>query len=240
MSEQAARAVPPRKRTIAFILTSVDRIESTGGASGSWLEELATPYYVALDSGYEVNVVSVRGGAAPLDPLSLSGDFCTDAGRRFQADATAMSAVSHTTPLADLRAESIDAVFFVGGTGVMWDFPNNSRISQLLGALSEQRKPIGAVCHGVSSLLNGPAGKPIVHDRRITVISDEEDRLFGVAGIVPFLPESRFRQLGVHVSVGAPFAAHVIEDGLFVTGQNPASAGETMRRILALLAQPGP
>lgn len=226
--------------TVAIILTSVDRIESTGTASGAWLEELAAPYYIALDSGHTVKLVSVRGGAAPLDPLSLSGDFCTGAGRRFQNDATAMKAVSQTTPLADLRAESIDAAYFVGGLGVMWDFPNNPQISQLLAGLTGQRKPIGAVCHGVSGLLNGPAGKPIVQDRRITVISDEEDRLFGVADIVPFLPESRFRQLGVNVSVGAPFAEHVVEDGLFVTGQNPASAAEVMRRILALLSQPRP
>lgn len=220
---------------IAFILTSIDRIESTGTRSGSWLEELATPYYEVIDAHHEAQLVSVRGGVAPLDPMSLSGDFCTAAGRRFQSDTTAMSAISRTASLASLDPDSVDAVFFVGGTAVMWDFPENPQIARLLQALRAQRKPIGAVCHGVSSLLNGSEGRPIVSDRHITVISDEEDRLFGVADIVPFLPESRFRELGVRVSVATPFEAHVVEDDLFVTAQNPASAGEAMRRILSLL-----
>lgn len=223
--------------TIAFILTSVSRIDGTGQPSGSWLEELAVPYYILKDAGHQVRFVSIAGGAAPLDPASTSGDFCTDTGRRLLADADAMRALGSTVALADFDSKQVDAVYFVGGTAVMWDFPSHVGLARLLEQMTGAHKPIGAVCHGVAALLNGPAGKPIVAGRRITVISDLEDQMFGADKIVPFLPESAFRKHGAHVTVAEPFTEHVVEDGLFVTGQNPASAGEVGRRLIALLSR---
>ena len=117
----------------------------------------------------------------------------------------------------------------------MWDFPENAGLAQILEQLDRKQKPIAAVCHGVAGLLNGPRGKPIVAGRRMTVISDKEDEMFGVAGILPFLPESRFRSHDVQVVVGAPFERHVVRDGHFVTGQNPASAAELGNILVELL-----
>jgi hypothetical protein len=41
------------------------------------LSELAEPYWVLKDAGFDVTVASPNGGAVPVDPNSLAGDFKT-------------------------------------------------------------------------------------------------------------------------------------------------------------------
>jgi putative intracellular protease/amidase len=55
---------------ILIVLTSHDALGSTGRKTGFWLEELAAPYYVFLDSGACVTLASPKGGQPPLDPSS--------------------------------------------------------------------------------------------------------------------------------------------------------------------------
>jgi hypothetical protein len=41
------------------------------------LGELAEPYFVLKDAGYDVTIASPAGGAVPIDEASLQGDFKT-------------------------------------------------------------------------------------------------------------------------------------------------------------------
>lgn len=222
---------------VLLVLTSQAQLGEGGAAAGSWLEELAAPYWVLRDAGCMPVLASVRGGEAPLDPASGAEPWLTDNGRRLLGDAEAMAQLKATPSLAALVAEDFDALFLVGGAAVMWDFPQDPLLGRLLRRFAESGRVFGGVCHGVAGLLNVHAGADLVKGRRLTCISDREDALAGYDQLVPFMPEAPLRAAGAILSFAAePFGVHAVRDGRLVTGQNPASAGACGQLLLEALA----
>jgi putative intracellular protease/amidase len=105
---------------VLIVLTSHDKLGATGRKTGFWLEELAAPYYVFTEAGYQITLASPKGGQPPLDPKSNEPDFQTEATRRFEADAEANEALANTVKLAGVRAKDFDTIFYPGGHGPMW------------------------------------------------------------------------------------------------------------------------
>jgi putative intracellular protease/amidase len=219
---------------ILMVVTSHAKLPN-GTPTGLWLEELAASYYVFADAGCSLAVASPHGGAVPVDPLSLSEPWLTAEGRRFRADAAAMSLMGDTRRLDSIDPDDWDAMYLVGGVATAWDYPSDTHLSASVSALFSSGKPVAAVCHGVLGLTgarNG-AGQPIVDGRAVTGISNAEETLTGFDKIVPVLPESRLRELGAQYSCAAPLECHVVSDENLLTGQNPASAGPLARKVLA-------
>lgn len=83
---------------------------------------------------------------------------------------------------------------------------------------------MAAVCHGPAGLVNATdeSGAPLVSGRRVTGFSDSEERAVGLDKAVPFLLETRLRELGGRYENAADFLPFAIVDGCLVTGQNPA------------------
>ena len=69
-----------QNRALLVVTSTRDAGELT---SGYWFEELATPYYILKNAGWEVVIASPKGGAAPRDPMSEEDDWMTDATRLF-------------------------------------------------------------------------------------------------------------------------------------------------------------
>jgi putative intracellular protease/amidase len=222
---------------ILMVLTSHDRLGDTGKKTGFWLEEFAAPYYTFVDAGATVVLASPAGGQPPLDPKSDAPDAQTPATGRFRRDAQAQAALAHTTALAVVRADDFDAVFYPGGHGPLWDLANSPESIALIGAFSRADKPTGFVCHAPGVLRNVKAadGRPFVQGRQVTGFSNSEEAAVQLTDVVPFLIEDEFVRLGAHYSKGADWQAHVVTDGLLVTGQNPASSDEAARALLHLL-----
>ncbi len=210
---------------VLFVLTSQANFGDSNSSAGSWLEEFAAPYFVLTDAGHTVEFASIKGGEAPIDPVSLQEPWLTDAGRRLLNDAKVMGRLAKTLSLKDVDAAAFDGLYMVGGAAVMWDFPHDKTLGALLGDFSRSGRVFGGVCHGVSGLLNPHAGPDLVKGRRLTCISDQEDIMAGFDKIVPSMPESPLRKAGAQLSFAAePFGANAVRDGNLVTGQNPASA----------------
>jgi putative intracellular protease/amidase len=224
------------QKQILFVLTSRRTLDDPAKTpTGAWLEEFAAAYYRFADAGYAASLATPAGGDAPLDPASFAEPWITADGRRLTKDNALRAALTRTAALADLQADAFDAVYFVGGAGVMWDFPDNPQIARLLAAFDRAGKPISAVCHGVAALLNEVDGRAFGAGRKLTVISDREDELAGYDKLVPFMPEQRLRAAGAELSIAEPFAANAVHDRNLVTGQNPASAAPVALKLLELL-----
>lgn len=69
----------------------------------------------------------------------------------------------------------------------------------------------------------------------LTAFSDSEERAAGLDEAVPFLLESRLRELGGRYENVADFQPFAIADGRLVTGQNPASSALTAKLTLQAL-----
>jgi len=222
---------------ILFVLTSHDRLGTTGEKTGFWLEEFAAPYYALMDAGAILTLASPEGGKPPVDPKSTLPENQTEATRRFEADSSAQAQLAVTRKLADMSAAAFDGIFFPGGHGPMWDLVVDTTSISLIESFAKAGKPIAAVCHAPVALTNarGPDGNFLVSGKRVTGFSNEEERAIGLAGVVPFLLEDRIRERGGLYRRGPLWAPHVEVDGKLVTGQNPASSVPVARSLLDLL-----
>jgi len=213
----------------------------TGEPTGYWLEELAAPYRRFVTAGLEVDIASPAGGAVSHDPASELDDFITDDGRGLLRDANALGKLAATIPLSEVKAEAYDAVFLVGGVPAAKDFDANPHLNALLSDMLRDARPVAAVCHGVVGLTTvcTAAGELAAKDHAMTGFSHEEEVAPGLLPVVAVVPEVRLRSIGAqYVKAAEPFGACVAEGPLFVTGQNPASAGPAADSVLARMRAP--
>lgn len=220
---------------ILLILTSHSLIGDTGQPTGVWFEELTTPYYAFIDAGAEVDIASIDGGKVPIDPHSLKAEGQNPASvERFQKDAAAMRKITNSKKVTDISADGYAAVFLPGGHGTMWDLPNSAALAALLSKAWTDGKVVAAVCHGPAGLVNvkDADGKPVVAGRRVSAFTNSEEAAAGIDKAVPFLLETRIRELGARYERGPDFQPFAVRDGNLVTGQNPASSEEAARLTL--------
>ena len=220
-----------------MILTSHDQLGDTGKKTGFWLEEFAAPYYVFRDAGATITLASPKGGQPPLDPKSDAPDAQTPATERFKADLEANAQLAATHKLSEIDITAYDGVFYPGGHGPMWDLANDSDSIALIQDALAAEKPVAAVCHAPAALKNvkNADGTPLVKGKTVTGFSNSEEDAVGLSDIVPFLLEDTLKEQGGEYSRGDDWAVHVVEDGLLITGQNPASSEEAAKRLLAKL-----
>ncbi len=234
-----AEARPARK--VLMVLSSHDRLGPAPTRSlnrllqrtrrpaptGTWLQELTEPYEAFRAAGLEVEVASIKGGRAPLDPASREGR----PEERLQADATLRSKVARSIPLSSISARDYDAIFLVGGHGAIWDFPDHPILAGIVDQIFERGGVVAAICHGVLGLT-----PRVVNGRAVTGFSDDEEVAEGLDGIVPLSTQGRLAAQGGRYTAAPVYEPHAITDGRLVTGQNPSSALAAARRLLRALA----
>ena len=219
---------------VLMVLTSHDQLGDTGRKTGFWLEELAAPYYIFKDAGYDITLASPAGGQPPLDPKSNEPDFQTDATRRFEADGEATAALANTVKLATVDADDFDTVFYPGGHGPLWDLAESAESIALIERFVETGKPIALVCHapGVLRHVTGADGRPLVEGRKVAGFTNTEEEAVGLTEVVPFLVEDELKAKGGLYSSGPDWGSYIVQDGLLITGQNPASSTAAAQRLI--------
>jgi putative intracellular protease/amidase len=139
------------------------------------LGEVAHFVDVLVPAGWEFDYVSPRGGYTPLDPVSLQM-APNDVDWKWYADAGFRKQLANTLTPADIKPENYDLIFYAGGHGVIWDFPENKELQAITTAIWEKGGIVSSVCHGVVGLLNVKLsnGDLLVKGRKITGFSNAE------------------------------------------------------------------
>ena len=222
---------------ILIVLTSHSALGNTGQKTGFWIEEFAAPYYVLADAGAIITIASPAGGQPPVDPKSEAPDAQTPATKRFYADPDAIYKVANTVKLMGVNEAEYDAVFYPGGHGPLWDLAEDKNSIQLIEDFYNTQKPVAFVCHAPAALLRVKAenGHPLVKGKRVTGFSDTEEEAVGLSKVVPFLLQDELKKLGAHYSKGADWSVYTEQDGLLITGQNPASSEAVAQLLLKTL-----
>jgi putative intracellular protease/amidase len=222
---------------VLIVLTSHSELGNTGKKTGFWIEEFAAPYYTLKDAGVEITIASPKGGQPPIDPKSAEPGAQTEATRRFDKDTELQNLLSHTKKLSEVKAADFDAVFFPGGHGPLWDLATDPESIQLIEDFWAAKKPVAAVCHAPSVLLNvkDENGEPLVKGKKVTGFTNSEEEAVQLTKVVPFLLEDELKNKGGQYSKKEDWASYVVKDGLLITGQNPASSEEAARQLLELL-----
>ncbi|WP_422055168.1 type 1 glutamine amidotransferase domain-containing protein [Sphingomonas sp.] len=226
-------------KTILFVLTGQSELGDTGAKTGVWLEELATPYQLLSAAGYDILFGTPGGRVAPLDPASLAEPWLLPAGHWFLDQKNVVAKLDAPLDLADVDASRLDAIFLVGGTGTLWDYPDCRPLGSLVSALIADERPVAAICHGVVGLMTAttPDGAPLAAGKALTCFSNEEEAMLEYDKLVPLLAETELLKQGARYSQAAAFEPHLVEDGALITGQNPASAAPLAQALLARLTQ---
>ena len=215
---------------ILFILTSHDRLLN-GEPTGTWLEEHATPYQAFTEAGHQVTVSTLAGGRAPIDPKS------NPTPQQAGAWAPAINALADTPAFNTLDADAYDAVYLPGGHGTVFDMPYNRQLHDLLFRFEASDRVIAAVCHApaVFGGMRRADGTPFIAGRRVAAFTDADEHAAGGTAKVPFLLETRLKELGALHQAAADWSPNAVRDGRLVTGQNPQSAAAVARLVLDLL-----
>lgn len=224
-------------KKVLFVLTSHDELGNTGQKTGFWIEEFAAPYYTLLDKGIDITIASPKGGQPPVDPKSDAPESSTPATERFKKDAETQKKLAHTVMLSEVKESDYDAVFYPGGHGPLWDLSEDKASIKLIEAFYNNNKPVAAVCHApaIFKHTKNAQGDPLVKGKKVTGFTNEEEEAVQLTKVVPFLVEDMLKKNGGEYSKAANWQPYSIQDGLLITGQNPASSEEVAEKLLQLL-----
>ena len=225
-----------KMKKVLFVVTSHSELGSTGEKTGFWTEEFAAPYYELADNGVQIDIATPKGGQPPIDPKSEDPSFATEDTKRFDKDTELLAKLKNTKKLADVSASDYDAVFYPGGHGPLWDLATDENSAALIESFYSNNKPVAFVCHSPAVLKNVKVkGDYLVKGKKVTGFSNTEEAAVGLTDVVPFLLEDALQANGASYSKGADWGPYAVEDGLLITGQNPASSKLVAEKLLSQL-----
>ena len=226
------------KNKILIIVTNEDKYKTTGDSTGLWLGELTHFYDVMFKSGISMDIVSAKGGSIPLDPGSVSKAMLDDITKAYYENKEFMNLLKDTKEISSVKSEDYDAIYFTGGHGTMWDFPNTEDFQKLSSQIYQNGGIVSAVCHGVGALLNIKldAGQLLIKDKVVTGYSNDEEVLAKAMEKIPFKLEDELKSRGAkYEKASKPFTSYVLEDRRLITGQNPQSTKTLAEKVLQSL-----
>lgn len=128
----------------------------------------------------QVDYVSPQGGFVPLDPRSMK---YTDQAimETYETPDFQWRALSDSLTPDQVNPEDYVAIYYTGGHGVMWDFPDNQALQQIALAIYQQGGFITSVCHGIAGLLNirDAEGHYLIANKSVTGFTTAEEVIAG-------------------------------------------------------------
>lgn len=229
--------------SVLMVLTSHDNLgegklgDDPKKQTGWYLPEAAHPYAVFSEAGIKMTWASPKGGKAPVDESSVAA---YTKGKTPDPESIAFlknEAWQHTVELEKVNADEFDAVFVVGGFGVMYDLVKNEDLQHIAAHIFEKGGVVSAVCHGPAALVGVKLadGSSLVKGKKVSCFSNaEEDQLKKYDDETC---EDAFVKAGAEYTKGKPWSDKVSVSGRLITGQNPMSAKTTAQAVVTALGQ---
>jgi putative intracellular protease/amidase len=235
-------------KKVLMVVTSQALWGDLGYPTGFWISELTHPYFLVTEAGYDVEIASLKGGKAPIDPFSLPGtehtqnpDDIISVG--FLNSPEHVAKIEDTPKLAEVDVSQYDAIFFAGGTGAIYDYPLDDSIGSAIRTVWEAGKIVATVCHGGAALLNATLsnGKPLIEGMTVTAfIRTEEEYIQQTVPqyTPPVYLEDELPKRGATFVKGATRTSFAVTsgDGRLITGQNQFSGLAVGRKLVAALS----
>ena len=221
--DYVSNGVPSYRGKILAVVTSVDTM-GEGKTTGYEHTELARAYWVFIANGFDVDIASPKGGKPPV---VIDGEDMGAFDYAFLSDQAIQAKVNNSLALRDVDPNEYEALYFVGGKGTMFDFPNDPDVQRITKAMYQSNKVVSAVCHGPAALVNVQLdnGEYLLANKTVSAFTNEEE-LFLIPeakDIFPFLLEDKLVEQGAKFNGGKRYLEQVSQDGKLITGQNPWS-----------------
>lgn len=221
-------------RKVLFVVTSHGELGNTGKPTGYYLSEVTHPWSVVSQS-FEIDVVSPKGGKPPVDGFDLSDPV----NKKYWEDSAWQKKMDNTLSPSQVNPAAYAAIYYAGGHGAMWDFPDNKELAAIAETIYKNGGIVASVCHGPAGLVNlkREDGNFLLAGKNFDCFTNEEETLNGTQNIVPFMLQSVLQERGGNFEGGKPWSDTVVVDGRLVTGQNPMSALSLGKKLVEVLVK---
>ena len=223
-------------KKILIPVTNHATLGTTDQANGTYSPEITHALQAFLEAGFEYDIVSIKGGKAPIYGTDLEGDSVND---EILKNETFQNRMNNTIPMSQINVDDYDAIYYPGGFGLLSDLATNKDFAKISAKHYESGGILSAVCHGPAGLLpiTLSNGEKLLANKSVTGFTREEEIDYGTIGDIPFLLEESLARSAARYSKVQPWGEFVIEDDRVITGQNPTSAHAVGKAVVALLCK---
>jgi putative intracellular protease/amidase len=230
----------PKK--ILIVSTNIDSVGSN--VSGTFLMEIAFPFDLFIQNGFEVDIVTPEGGEASV---YHSGTMSDELSKIYRSEEF-VSKIENSLKPAQVRAGDYAGIYFPGGHGQFWDVVTDERIAAITATIYESGGVVGSAGHGTASLVNVRLSNCnyLVNKKKMTCFpwwTEKEWMIVSDYGkLLPFDMESVLRRRGAELIISKKetmkdVALSRVSEARIVTASFASSAkwvAEEMTRLIRL------
>lgn len=236
------------KKKILLIAGNPGISPTTGWPVGFWWAELTHPYWTFSEAGYDVDIVSPKGGDLQgdgySDPQDASGYSAHDLiSLGFKTSPAHLALLKGTRPISEIDLAGYDAIFIAGGQSPMVTMIDDAALHALVARAYEAGKVVAVVCHATCILLKTRLsnGDLLVKGKTWTGFANSEEAFadsFVGQRIQPFWIEDEARKLAdTNFVVHGMFRPFALRDGNLVTGQQQYSGAAAAELVVQTLGR---
>jgi putative intracellular protease/amidase len=256
MSAKDPNVVSSRKqKRVAIVLSNPTVSTTTGWPAGFWWSELAHPYYLLNEKGYQVELFSPDGGKCepdamsdPRDPSGYSAGDLISMG--FIATAKLAALIETTKKVSEIELAKFDAILVAGGQGPMFTFERARDLHRKFVEFYEADKIACALCHGVAVLRYARLsnGEYLAKGKTVTGFANVEEDFADNAvwsmkllakdkHVMPWRIEDELKLIGANYIQAGLWRGFAVRDGNLITGQQNFSPLETADILVRALGE---
>jgi putative intracellular protease/amidase len=236
------------KKRVLMIAANAGVSPTTGWPIGFWWAELTHPYWTFTEAGYDIDIVSPKGGDLMADgysdPEDASGYSAADIlSLGFKKSPTHSAMLLGTNSIKDVDLAAYDAIFLAGGQSPMVTMIDDADLHGFVARAFEAGKVVAIVCHGTCVLLKTRLanGELLVKGRTWTGFANSEEAFadsFVGKRIQPFWIEEEARKIdGTNFIVNGMFKPFAVRDGNLITGQQQNSGAAAAELVVETLGR---
>lgn len=236
------------QKRVLMIAANSGTSPTTGWPVGFWWAELTHPWWTFAEAGYQIDLVSPKGGdliadsfSDPEDPSGYSAADILSLG--FKTSPTHAALLAGTRSIRDVDIGDYDAIFLAGGQSPMVTMIDDAELHGFVARAYEAGKVVAIVCHGTCVLLKTrlSTGALLVDGKTWTGFANsEEDFADSFVGkpIQPFRIEDEARKIaGTNFVVSGMFKPFALRDGNLITGQQQYSGAAAAELVVETLGR---
>lgn len=237
---------PDKPKRVLLVVANPSVSPTTGWPIGFWAAEMTHPYFEFSEKGYQVEIVSPKGGKLALDsfsdPRDASGYSAHDLiSMGFLSTPKLSALLENTKSIAQVKIADYDALFLAGGQSPMVTLIDDAALHKFVADFYEAGKVVAIVCHGTCVLLKVKLsdGKLLVDGKTWTGFANSEEQFadaFVGKRIQPFWIEDEAKKLpNTNFIVNGRFKPFAVRDGRLITGQQQNSGAAAARLVVEAL-----
>ena len=225
-----------RSQKILIVLSNAGHYGTSDIKTANHFAETVVPYHEFISAGYEVDLVSPKGGRVPIGYINTSDPLIA----QYIHDHDFMDKIKDTHEPSEIEASAYQAIFYSGGGAAMFGVPEDVAIQKIAMEIYEQNQGVvSAICHGTAGIVNLKTsdGSYLVKNKKVNGFPDLfENKEAEYYKQFPFsIQESIKEKGGDFVFSEEGWDGHYVVDGRLVTGQDPASGKVLAHKIIDIL-----